>query len=532
MLALVAFASASCTTGPTSSTTSPGATAATASTSQIPSGTGPPPYVASFPDTTLANCGPGSVPETGLQGQVPAALRSSGFKGFSCNLQLQSQYAGLGATYVSTWYGHCYYMPTWPGINNTNKGVAVVDVSDPTNIKYTESLHTAGMYYTHEGLRTTSTGLLVAMQVGGSFYGGLDGNWLDVYDISKDCAHPVLKSSIQIGPLGSGHEGEVSPDGKTYYVGTTTSSIPNLGLLVIDISDPANPKLIMSWIMPFPPVPGNPLIGAGAHIHGLGISANGKLGYLECGGCGNSLMIVDLSQIQERKPDPQIRIISNLPFPDTSGAQMAEEFKLSGHSNRTYVVQTDEGGHGGYDPKSGVYYVGFQWPANCSNPSAFSFGRIVDVTDPRVPTDIAHLWTQVQNPKNCSAVINDDKPGTSFGYDAHYCGVDNPQNTTAIACGYFDSGIRVFDVRDPYKPKEIAYYNPPAKPENSAGVRGGVDRDPPVDWASSWSEFYRAPDGSWDLIVHTQENGVQVLKFTNSVYPLPGGSKVSTPPPH
>ena len=517
-VALLALVTASCTTGSTTSATSP--TSGTTSTSQIPSGTGPPPYVASFPDTTLATCGPGSVPETGLQGQVPLALRQSGFKGFSCNLQLQSQYAGQGATYVSTWYGHCYYMPTWPGINNTNKGVAVLDVSDPSNIKYTESLNTAGMYYTHEGLRTTSTGLLVAMQVGAP-YNSTPGNWLDVYDISKDCAHPALKSSSQIGPMGSGHEGEVSPDGKTYYVGTTASSIPNLGLLAIDISDPANPKLLLSWMMPFP-----------AHIHGLGISADGKLGYLECGGCGNSLMIVDLSQIQERKPDPQIRIISNLPFPDTSTAQMAEEFKLSGHSNRTYVVQTDEGGHGGYDPKSGVNYPGYQWPANCNNPDAFSFGRIVDVTDPRVPTDIAHLWTQVQNPKNCPAVINDDKPGTSFGYGAHYCGVDNPQNTTAIACGYFDSGIRVFDVRDPYKPREIAYYNPAAKPENSNMVRGGVDRDPPVDWASSWSEFYKAADGSWNLIVHTQENGVQVLKFTNGAYPLPGGSKVSTPPPY
>jgi len=59
---------------------------------------------------------------------------------------------------------------------------------------------------------------------------------------------------------------------------------------------------------------------------------------------------------------------------------------------------------------------------------------------------------------------------------------------------------------------------------------GGYDPDPTADWASSWSEFYHAPDGSWDLIIQTQQNGVQVLKFANGVYPLPGGSKVSTPP--
>ena len=35
-----------------------------------------------------ASCGAGDSPETALQGQVPAAMRQAGFKGFSCNLQL------------------------------------------------------------------------------------------------------------------------------------------------------------------------------------------------------------------------------------------------------------------------------------------------------------------------------------------------------------------------------------------------------------------------------------------------------------
>src|SRR5258708_35164919 len=38
-----------------------------------------------------AVCGPEDHPETGLQGQVPAALRATGFQGFNCNLRLVSQ---------------------------------------------------------------------------------------------------------------------------------------------------------------------------------------------------------------------------------------------------------------------------------------------------------------------------------------------------------------------------------------------------------------------------------------------------------
>src|SRR5262249_5788115 len=47
-----------------------------------------------------ATCGPGDSPETGLQGQVPASMRTlGGFKGFNCNLQLVSLVPGEGAAW-------------------------------------------------------------------------------------------------------------------------------------------------------------------------------------------------------------------------------------------------------------------------------------------------------------------------------------------------------------------------------------------------------------------------------------------------
>src|SRR5690349_12513376 len=50
----------------------------------------------------VAGCrGPNDRPETALQGQVPAALRNAGFKGFNCNLSLVGQYQGEGGNWSS-----------------------------------------------------------------------------------------------------------------------------------------------------------------------------------------------------------------------------------------------------------------------------------------------------------------------------------------------------------------------------------------------------------------------------------------------
>src|SRR6266404_3919865 len=49
-----------------------------------------------------AVCGPNDHPEAALQGQVPAAMRAAGFKGFNCNLELLGQSRGNGANWQTT----------------------------------------------------------------------------------------------------------------------------------------------------------------------------------------------------------------------------------------------------------------------------------------------------------------------------------------------------------------------------------------------------------------------------------------------
>src|SRR4051812_42992427 len=55
-----------------------------------------------FAPAPKAVCGPGDTPESALQGQVPAAMRTAGFKGFSCNLKRVGQVLGEGANWQAT----------------------------------------------------------------------------------------------------------------------------------------------------------------------------------------------------------------------------------------------------------------------------------------------------------------------------------------------------------------------------------------------------------------------------------------------
>src|SRR5947207_12126477 len=72
-----------------------------------------------------ATCGPNDHPETALQGQVPAALRAAGFKGFNCNLELLSQSKGDGANWQTTEYRDAIGNGANQGKGNGNKSGTV-----------------------------------------------------------------------------------------------------------------------------------------------------------------------------------------------------------------------------------------------------------------------------------------------------------------------------------------------------------------------------------------------------------------------
>jgi hypothetical protein len=150
--------------------------------------------------------------------------------------------------------------------------------------------------------------------------------------------------------------------------------------------------------------------------------------------------------------------------------------------------------------------------------------RIIDISDERHPSIVSRLALEIHNPANCSQTLPDIVGLTAFTYGSHYCSVDNRENATTLVCGYFNAGIRVFDIRKPRRPKEIAYYNPagtmtPSPGSNHIGplvannwVSGGPD------WCSAQAHLDASEGVLWTTC---QDNGLVVLKFENDVWPFP-----------
>jgi hypothetical protein len=308
----------------------------------------------------------------------------------------------------------------------------------------------------------------------------------------------------------------------TYY-GTTVLQ----KLTAIDLGDPARPKLLSETNIP---------------IHDLSIRADGNRAYVAQPGVGNlptgpgvvsvtppqnGLLILDSSQVEARLPGAALLPLGAVYWQDGSIAQTTIPVKIGG---KPYVIFTDEQGPSGLFGLVGGF-DGLRDSCDQGLPP-WGMARIIDVSNEQVPVVVSKLLLEVNDPQYCEMTIV-DVPGTGiFGYDSHYCNVDDPENATALACGHFQAGIRVFDIRDPANPREIAYYRPPGQVAKAGALPGsnhaatGQGGELTADWCSSQVRFVKQTRQLWTTC---QDNGFLVLQFADGVWPLDGSPPA--PPP-
>src|SRR6476661_8872353 len=444
-----------------------------------------------------ALCGPGDKLETGLQGQLPQADRASGraADGYTCNLTEVGFYPSTSFANFDT-YGNCAYYSDTIGLYSADGGTIVLDVSDPRHPVKTDYLTARSAKNAGESLRVNlARGLLVADRYTVDNFGKETDpdpkRSLAVYDIKQDCRHPKLLADATM-PTAVGHEGCFQPDGMVYYMASTSTITP------IDLTDPAHPKQLSDpWER---------------EVHGCSTSDDGKRGYFGDIGVGR-LLIADTSEVQARKPGAQMRDVGELLTPDNGGQQSTIPVTYDGHP---YVIDWSE-----------YVKLGEQCVPGDGSDTNFGYALIADIADEAHPKIVSKLQTEVMLPQNCDKVLSDSAFVTTQGltagdvfpligsrvflYDSHYCSTDRLHDPTIVACASFGSGIRVYDIRDPYKPHEIAYYNPGTvkSPDGTAAIANATVARPVIrsDLRQIWF-----PDIA---------KGFHVVQFRDGVWTFP-----------
>ncbi len=422
-------------------------------------------------------CDRQSLPET-FQGRVPAADIASGraAKGYTCNAYAKSHFGTTGgyrveryvdeSGHVCAYYDSTLLFPKDVAAEGTDTtGTYVMDMTDPSHPVHTDTLRTPAFQSPHESVRLNQKrGLLVADMGYPTFNPG----FVDVYDVTADCRHPALQASSPMGILG--HESGFSPDGNTFWV----ASLSGQTLAAVDLTNPKVPALL--WL------------SRNYQPHGVSISDDGNRLYMADDG-NHGLTILDVSQVQKRVSMPSVTQVSFLTWPMVSTPQNATPFTVKGHR---YLEENDEFG---------------------ADSGKVGAARIIDIQDEKHPFVVANLRLAVNQP---AALAGDEKndPGMTGalaslqGYAAHYCSLPSRVDPTVIACSFIMSGLRVFDIRDPRHPKEIAYFNGPVHPGSNPEQGGAYAMAAPA-YDEAHNDIWYSDGNSGFYVVHiTPKSGV------------------------
>ncbi len=417
-----------------------------------------------------------SLKEPALQGQVPLADQESGrsLKPYMWNMRLvgQQDIQNRGENGNLGWLGDCAYVAAYYGGKDPLMGMAVVDASNPKNPELVKLMPgTPGTRESQvEANDRRKIVIVMPFRHPKTPYGDPPGpSQLQIYDASQDCKNPVRVGTYDFGDRIT-HEHRISADGLTVWATRSGSGVPepdrpNPGptLEAIDITDLKNPKLLASWDLK--DEPGMPPSG----MHDLDVNDEGTRAYTNTrwiidGVRHQGLTILDISEVQERKPNPKIRRISSFnwgPPENFGGTHSAELVTIQG---RQYLIALDE-----------------TMGANAAAP--WGWGRIVDVTEEKYPLQVSTIALEASLAQY-GGQTNQDKAY----YGAHYLGVDDRKNASLALFSWYSSGLRVWDIRNPYLPKEIGYYIPGARTDTKLAVGSGYPNNK-VDYVYSFVRY-------------------------------------------
>ncbi|GAA2089254.1 hypothetical protein GCM10009840_29710 [Pseudolysinimonas kribbensis] len=248
-----------------------------------------------------------------------------------------------------------------------------------------------------------------------------------LFDVATDPAHPALVSHYDTG--GRGTHRNYWAGGRYAYLATEAEGFAGNILSIVDVSDPANVTEVGRWWAPGQNVAAGE---EGATKWGLHGPAHvvGDLAYCSWGQYG--FVVLDVS-------DPSApRLVSRLGFGDFGSP-------LGVHTAYSY----------------GDYVVANSEALGEGDSEGLPYAVAIDVRDPAAPRIAAWFPTPLPSPETGHRTYQ-QKGGRHGPHNQHqYQGQPGTLNDpTRVYLTHFNGGLRVYDVSEPLRPEEIAFYVP------------------------------------------------------------------------
>ena len=232
------------------------------------------------------------------------------------------------------------------------------------------------------------------------------------------------------------------------------SGVPGFGsrrmTQIYDLSDPANPVLIRNWALPGqePGAKGKP---PAYTLHGpISTGPKGNRVYFGYGTVSNGLVqIVDRQKLLTGAREPTAAnfreaVITEVATPPFMGAHTT--LPILGMSVPGLSKYSKGPQH-----RDVLLVVNESTSNECNEPRQMVY--IMDITDERTPFGISNFDVPEQPHNFCSR-------GGRFGAHASNEYQHPAYDKRIVFISWFNAGLRAVDIRDPYNPKEIAYYIP------------------------------------------------------------------------
>jgi hypothetical protein len=368
-----------------------------------------------------------------------------------------------------------------------SNGITILDAADPRNLMPVNywSLGQGDFTRTHQlqsanDLLLASNGAnIVAMQSYDSQRGYFENNLVDsitnrkkfrsglsIHDISKP---GELREIAFLEIPGFGINRTHWTGGRYAYVAAHFDGFTDHILCVVDLNNITKPEIVSRWWLPgMNRAAGEkPTLGPGRRAALHHMLTSGNLGLASWRDAG--LTVHDLSD--PRNPKLLSQINWSPPFPGGTHTSLP----LPG---RKLAVVADEAN-----------------AEKCAKGLFTTF--VLDMRTPQNPVPIATL----PSPRDrdwCAA------PGTFGPHNLHENRPGSYQSEDMIFATYNNAGVRIFDIKDQFAPKEVAYWVPPPPKKM-------IDPRPKVTLAAKTADIYVMPDG---LMYVTDWNaGLNVLQY-------------------